>query len=184
MCIYQSREFEFYCPALLPRSTEQQRPKIRQTAEANQLPIALDWESDSSIDISDEDVVHQGGGAEIESATPVGRWTLQAVHKVSESKALELEKQKRKRAAAKPKAPSVAAASLAKTSSRMLSDDSASPSPAAKKRKADLLETTIGDVEKLMERLKTEIRMGKLKEMAVLPLAPLRPKFRVKKSTM
>lgn len=97
----------------------------------------------------------------------------------------ELEKGKRrKRATMKPKAPSVAAASLVETSFGVLSDNSASSSPTAKKWKVDFLETTATDMEKLKERLKIEICGGKQKEPAMLLLAALCPKFHVKQSTM
>lgn len=79
-----------------------------------------------------------------------------------ESKALEVEKGKqKKRGATKPKAPSMATTSPVEASSRVLSDDSKSPRPAVKKKKAELLEMTTADVEKLKERLKAEIHGGR-----------------------
>lgn len=138
-----------------------------------------------SIDVSDEDVPVQGSRTEARSAAPVGRSTRQAVRKVVESKALEAEKGKRKkRGATKPQAPYVATASPAEASFGAVSDDSESPSPAVKKKKDELLETTVADMEKLKERLKPEIREGQQKEPILPSPAPLRSKFGAKKSTL
>lgn len=102
-----------------------------------------------------------------------------------ESKAPETEKEKQKKGGAtKPQVPSVATTSRIEASSGTVTDDSESPSPAAKKEKAELLETTDADVEKLKEQLKVEIHGGKQKELTQPPLAPLRPKFRAKKTTL
>lgn len=49
----------------------------------------------------------------------------------------------------------------AEASSRVLSDDSVSPSPAVKKKKAKLIETIAADVENLKEQLKADIYGGK-----------------------
>lgn len=57
--------------------------------------------------------------------------------------------------------PTMVAATPAKASSAEVCDDSDPQGVAAKKKKADLLETTASDVEKLKERLKVEIRICK-----------------------
>lgn len=107
-----------------------------------------------------------------------------------ESKALEVEKlttnkwKRKKRGGKKHKAPSAATASPAEALSEVLSDDSDSPSPAMMKKKVELLETTATNMERLKERLKTDIHEERLTGPSLLPLTPLRLKFRVKKSTM
>lgn len=102
----------------------------------------------------------------------------QAMHKVVDSKVPEVEKRKRKkRGATKPMASSVATASPVEASSGVLSDDSKSPNPATKKKKAELLQTTAAGMEKLKERLKTEIHGGRQKELTLPALVPLRPEF-------
>lgn len=71
----------------------------------------------------------------------------------------------------------MATTSPAEASSETLSDDSESPSPFTKMKKAELPETTTAYMEKLKEWLNVEIRGGKKKEPTLPPPAPLRLKF-------
>ncbi|RCV11265.1 LOW QUALITY PROTEIN: hypothetical protein SETIT_2G172600v2 [Setaria italica] len=141
-------------------------PKLYPSTEADKPPAALVWELDS-FDGSDEDVPVQGSGMEVGSAAPIGWWMRQAMQKVMESKVLEAEKKKRKKkASAKTEALAAAFASAAKASSGVVNDDSDLPSPTMKKKKAELLETIVTDMEKVKEQLKMEIRGGEQKETA------------------
>lgn len=100
------------------------------------------------------------------------------------SKAQKPSLTKRKMAGKKGKEKVKAATSTTSTA-RSASDtdeESDSPSLPMKKKKSELLETTMADTERLKEVVKVKIRGGSSEDTSA-PLPPLRPKYQVKKKS-